>query len=89
MSRILRAVVTTAWIIMAGLYVLFISGVMPELWEVVQSMPAVRNGPFYERAKQLKWVATYAVPALLFLSPLAWWVVGGVRNEANKQRLPR
>jgi len=87
MSRILRAIVVTAWILLAGLYVLFISGVMPELWAIVQEMPAVRNGPFYERAKQLKWIATYAVPALLFLSPFAYWLFGGVRQEANKQRV--
>ncbi|WP_435360397.1 hypothetical protein [Haloarchaeobius sp. DFWS5] len=86
MSRILRAVAATMWLVSAGLYVLAMAGVLPELWGILSSMPAVTNGPWWEMAQRFKWLASVGVPALLLLTPIVYWLVGGVKEEGNKRR---
>ncbi len=89
MSHIWRAVMASVYLLMAGIYVLFIAGAVPEIWGLMLSMDSVKNGPFWEIAKQLKWVGTYLVPAILILTPIVFWIVGGVQEERNRRQFPR
>jgi len=88
-SHIWRAVIASVYLLLAGIYVLFVAGAVPPIWDVMLQMDAVKGGPFWEITKQLKWVGTYAVPAILILTPILYWIVGGVQEERNRRQYPR
>lgn len=84
MGAIKRAVAVIAWLIGVAVYLLVIGGAGGHLWEFMQGLPAVTEGPFWETAKRYKTLATWVVPAILLLSPLFYWLFGAIREEANE-----
>lgn len=85
-NGILRAVLVTAWLISAAVYVLAMSGALSPIWSIMTGMESVTNGPFWDTAQRFKTIATFLVPALLFLGPVVYWLVGGVLFESNTRR---
>ncbi|WP_226043505.1 hypothetical protein [Natrinema sp. DC36] len=78
----IRLIVT--WMICVALYLLVVAGVMNPIYGFAVEMDAVRNGPFWEVFQNIIWAGTFAVPALLILSPIIYWIVANVREETNE-----
>jgi len=52
MSHITRAVVSSVYLLLAGIYVLFVAGAVPPIWDVMLEMDAVNNSNLDEDQKQ-------------------------------------
>jgi heme/copper-type cytochrome/quinol oxidase subunit 2 len=85
MGVIKRAVAVIAWLIGVAVYLLVIGGAGGFIWDFMTGMPAVTEGPFWETAQRYKTLATWVVPAILILGPLFYWLLGGIREEADEQ----
>lgn len=78
-----RTIAVSLIFVGAILYMVAMAGVLPEIWGFMESMPAVRNGPFWETAQRFKYLATTFIPALLIGSGIFVWIVSSVREESE------
>ena len=69
-----------------GIYLIVIGGAAAPIWEIMEGMPAVTNGPFWELAQRYKFIATNLIPAVLIISGVVVWIVGGVREESQREK---
>lgn len=87
-----RAVAVVMIFVGVGAYLVAMAGALPPIWDFMTEMDAIRNGPFWELAKQYRTVATAIVPGVLIASGLFVWLVSAVREEATlttEQRIRR
>lgn len=79
-----RVVAVTVWLATGLLYLLAMSAGYTTVVEYGNAI-ATGNGPWWGMISDITFIASVAIPAVWFLAPIAYWLFGGIVEEANEE----
>lgn len=78
-----RAVVIAVWLTAISLYLAIIGGAFAPAFGFARSIGA-EHSDFWWLLKNLKYLVTHLIPALLMAGPIVTWVYGVIRQEQSE-----